>query len=246
MNILVTGASGDIGRQVVKDLTAEGHQVAVHYHQAKAKAEKLAKEVGGLSVGADLTSPIKTKKMIQGLLKSWGVIEGFVHVAGFPINAKTRHYWESAFEDVTPQMMRQVFDVDTLGAVHCLQALLPAMKKKMFGRIVLFGSASGVIAHEQGYPFNMAKAALINMAKGLALEVGPFGITVNVVAPCAIETHWMDLYPPSFRRKMAEKIPAARLGKPKDVSSLVKFLISPEAEWLTGKVYIVDGGEVRT
>lgn len=247
LRILVTGGSGDIGEAVVRQLAQEGHCVAIHYHTCDQRAKKLAQEVKGLAVGADISKKSQVQKMIKTVVKAFGSLDGLVNVAGFPINNQTRSYWDFPFEKVTPEMYQKVFEVDTLGTIHTIQSVLSLMKKKKYGKIINFASASALLGHHQGYPFNVAKAGVINLTKSLAKELGPYGVTVNAIAPCTIKTRWLNSYPKKFAKKLErslkKKIPLGRLGTPQDIAKLVSFLLSPGGDWLTGQVYLVDGGE---
>jgi NAD(P)-dependent dehydrogenase (short-subunit alcohol dehydrogenase family) len=245
MRFLVTGGSGEIGEEVCRELARSGHKVAVHYFHSGDRARKIASEIGGLAVRADLSKRQQAFRMVNEIMRRWKGIEGVINVAGFPITAKTRHYWQAPFEKVTEEMYRDAFEVDTLGTVHCIQAVLPHLKKARYGKIVNFVSTPALTGHDKGYAFTAAKGAVLSLTKSLAIELARHKICVNAVAPCTIATGWFYLYPKSLQKKIARETPLGRVGTPKDVAPLVRFLASRESDWLTGKVYVVDGGEVK-
>ena len=245
MNILVTGGSGDIGEEVCRELDRAGHQVAIHFHHSKKRASQIASDIHGIAVQADISKKAQVDGMVKGLVKKWGSLECLINIAGFPIVKETQSYWEAPFEKITAEMFRDVFDVDTLGTIHCIQAVLPFMKKKKYGKIINFVSTPAVSGHTKGYPFTAAKGAILSLTKSVALEVASHHITMNAIAPCTIATRWFDLYPAKLKKKIVSEIPMGRLGSPKDIAPLVSYLVSPGSDWITGKVFVVDGGEVR-
>ncbi len=243
MKVLVTGGSGDIGEAIVRTLVCQGAQVCFQYHSSQKRAQSIAQDLEITALKADLGKPKQATQLVKKAAQLMKGLDAVVNVAGFPINDKTRPYWDLPFEKISPQMFQDVWAVDLMGTVSVIQAALPYLKKSQKGKIINFTSASAHLGHEQGYPFNLAKAGVINLTKSLAKELGPSGITVNAIAPCTIKTHWLSSYPKSFENNLKKKIPLGRLGTPEDISRLVSFLISPGGNWLTGQVYVMDGGE---
>jgi NAD(P)-dependent dehydrogenase (short-subunit alcohol dehydrogenase family) len=245
MRILVTGGSGEIGEAVCRELARSGHRVAVHFFRSGDRAKKIASEIGGLAYQADLADRQQSFRMVGEIVRRWKGIEGVVNVAGFPITPRTKDYWNAPFEKVTDEMYRNAFAVDTLGTIHCIQAVLPHLRKARYGKIVNFVSTPALTGHDKGFAFTAAKGAVLSLTKSLAIEMARYKICVNAVAPCTIATGWFYLYPKRLQKKIARETPLGRVGTPKDVAPLVRFLVSRESDWLTGKVYVVDGGEVK-
>ncbi len=241
--VLVTGGSGDIGEAVCDELFRAGFRVAVHYYRSQRRAKEVASRINGFAVQSDLSRADQAQRTVKTVIKKFGNLDAVVNIAGFPITPQTSHYWDLPFEKVSSEMYRKVFEVDTLGTIHVIQAVFSHMKKRKEGKIINFASASALLGHDQGYPFNVAKSGVINLTKSLAKELGSFGITVNAIAPCTIKTRWLDSYPKKFEHSLKRKIPLGRLGTPQDIAKLVSFLLSPGGDWLTGQVYLVDGGE---
>lgn len=151
-------------------------------------------------------------------------------------------------EDVSPADWQALFDVNVTGAFYAAQAVAPGMKAAGGGRIVAISSGAGLgvsLTGIQGYA--AAKAAQIGLTRQLAHELGPFGITVNNVAPGFVrsnpttEKQWQS-YGDEGQRRLVEGIPLRRLGTPADIASAVLFLASDHAGWITGEVLRVSGG----
>ncbi|MDO8462316.1 MAG: SDR family NAD(P)-dependent oxidoreductase [Deltaproteobacteria bacterium] len=244
MVILVTGGSGDIGSEICRLLSKQGARVVVHYHTASIRAKKLAQEIDGFLVQADLSQEKEVNSMVEKIADEVGPVEGLINCAGFPINKETQTFWDAPFEKNTATMFEKVFAVDCIGVVLACQKVLPVMKKKRFGRIVNLVSTPAVTRHDKGYPFTAAKAALLALTKSFALEVAPFQVTANAIALGTIDTHWMDLYGETERAKARRRIPIGRIGTPADVAAAASFLVSREAGYITGQTIVVDGGDI--
>jgi 3-oxoacyl-[acyl-carrier protein] reductase len=151
-------------------------------------------------------------------------------------------------EEVTPQAWRALFEVNVDAAFACSQAVVPGMKRAGAGRIVNISSGAGLGVSLTGIQaYASAKAAQIGLTRQLAHELGPFGITVNNVAPGFVrsnpttERQWQS-YGEAGQRALIERIALRRLGTPDDIAAAVVFFASPYAGWVTGQVLSVDGG----
>jgi 3-oxoacyl-[acyl-carrier protein] reductase len=151
-------------------------------------------------------------------------------------------------EEVTAEAWQEVIDVNLLGAFHFSQAVVPGMKAAGWGRIVNISSGAGLRVSLTGIQaYASAKAGLIGLTRQLAHELGPFGVTVNCVAPGfvrsnpATERQW-ESYGEDGQRKLVESIATRRLGRPEDIACAVLFFASECASWITGQTLSVDGG----
>jgi 3-oxoacyl-[acyl-carrier protein] reductase len=152
-------------------------------------------------------------------------------------------------EEITPAAWQDIFDVNVTGAFYCAQAVAPGMKKQKFGRIVNISSGAGLGISLTGIQaYASAKAAQIGLTRQLAHELGPFGITVNNVAPGFVrsnpttERQWQS-YGEEGQKRLVESIALRRLGSPDDIAHAVLFFASDYAGWITGQVLSVSGGK---
>jgi 3-oxoacyl-[acyl-carrier protein] reductase len=152
-------------------------------------------------------------------------------------------------EEITPAAWQDIFDVNVTGAFYCAQAVTPGMKKQKHGRIINISSGAGLGISLTGIQaYASAKAAQIGLTRQLAHELGPFGITVNNVAPGFVrsnpttEKQW-ESYGEEGQRRLVQGIALKHLGKPEDIAHAVLFFASDYAGWITGQVLSVDGGK---
>jgi 3-oxoacyl-[acyl-carrier protein] reductase len=135
--------------------------------------------------------------------------------------------------------------INVKGAVHAMQAVLPTMRARRYGRIVLTSSITGPITGQPGVgAYGASKAAMLGMMRSAALEVATEGITVNAVMPGNVRTEGFDGLGPDHERRMLAAIPMNRLASPEDIGFAVRMLAAAEAGYITGQTLIVDGGQV--
>lgn len=236
----ITGASGGIGSAIALSLAEAGADVAVGYFRQKERALQVVKNCRGFhvkaeAVCADVTSRESVLAAFEQIRYQLGLPTLLIHASGNPQS--------SLFQDVTDEEFDAVMDVHVRGAYYLIQSVLPSMLKKKAGRIILLSSIWGETGGAGEVIYSAAKGAQISMAKALAKELAPSGITVNAVAPGAILTPMLkDQLEASEQRALAEEIPAGRLGNPQDVASIVRYLCLPESSYITGQVLRVNGG----
>jgi 3-oxoacyl-[acyl-carrier protein] reductase len=238
-SVLVTGAVRGIGRGIAHAFAAAGARV----HAADIEADALAEVAAG--TGNIQTHPLDVTDpaAVAALVAQIGPVEIAVHSAG-----GVRSRPKVPIEDVTDADWRAIQAVNVDGAFHVARAVVPAMKRAGKGRIVIISSRAGLGVSRTGIQsYGTAKAAQIGLVRQLAAELGPFGITVNSVAPGFMPTspdyvrQW-ESYGAEGQRALVESIAMRRLGKPEDIAHAVMFLASDYAGWITGQTLPVCGG----
>lgn len=236
--VLVTGASGRLGRAIALRLAQDGFHVTAHGRRVEALQE-LCAEITTAGGSADwLTFDVADREEVQRQLEARvaerGAFYGIVCNAGI-----TR---DGAFPALSGEDWDQVLSVGLdafFNVVHPL--LIPMIKTRRGGRIVCISSVSGVVGNRGQVNYSAAKAGLIGAAKALAVEVASRGITVNCVAPGLIESEMVD---ETVLERALQAIPMDRVGQPEDVAAAVAFLCSDGANYITRQVLGVNGGLV--
>jgi 3-oxoacyl-[acyl-carrier protein] reductase len=233
---LITGASGQIGQAVSLSLAQIGIPLVLHYHQAGHKLEPILqfcheRGVPALALQADLRDVQQIAAMYQQM-----PVEPLLVVN----NASADHV--GLFSDVTPVLFDELVSLNVRSAFFVTQAALPAMLRERYGRIVNISSIWGLTGGSCEVLYSLTKGAVNTFTKALAKELAPNGITVNAVAPGAIEGGMMQRFSPDEIGMIAEEIPANRLGTPEEVAAVVRFLLSPESSYLTGQIISPNGG----
>ena len=232
---LVTGAGRGIGAAVARRLAAEGAKVVVHYRSSRAPAEALAKDIGGLALGCDLTDPPATEAMVADALSHFGRIDILVNnAASFAADL--------TFEAATWEDFQAEFDGVVGTTVNSIQAVLPVMKAQKSGRIINFLATLTQRPAPEYVVHTTAKSALIGLSRTLARDLGPHGITVNLVSPGMTLTDYSQSLPEDQKARVAALTPLRRLATPDDVASVVLFYASPLADFITGATLAPDGG----
>lgn len=234
--ILVTGASGGIGRAISVAAAKAGYFVVCHYNHGKEKAEETLRQIEeaggkGKLVQFDITDREDCRTKLESLLEELGTFWGVVSNAGI-----TR---DNVFPGMEDDDWDKVIHTNLDSFYNVLKPLIMPMCRKKKGRIITISSVSGIIGNRGQTNYSASKAGLIGASKALALELAGRGITVNVIAPGVIETDMTKDMPADF---VTSAIPMKRAGKPEEVASLATFLLSEESSYITKQVIAVSGG----
>lgn len=237
---IVTGSSRGIGAAIAKALGRAGAMVAVNYLRSADKAKAVAGEIrdaGGeaFAIKADVTMKEEVEAMVAETIKRCGKIDILVNNAaiGFPLKPFIDHSWEEVEAKLTGEMK---------GVFFTTQAAVRDMMKRRHGRIIHISSGLSRYPSEGFYTHAAAKAAMDSGARVMAKELGPLGITVNVIGPGLIPTDATAHMPKEIFDFIAGATPLKRVGAPEDVAGAVAFLASDMAGFITGHYIHVNGG----
>ena len=237
---LVTGASRGIGAAVALRLGQAGAAVAVNYHQNQEAAQKIAEQIsadGGRAMvfQADVTQKDQVEQMVLATQRKLGAVDILVNNAYFPFEVGPLHElsWES-FNRAVEHELSAFF--------HCTRACLPAMTEKKAGRIIVVSTRLAQQPLPKMGAYAAAKSALESMANTMAIELGPLGISVNVVTPAFTLTDASMIMPEAFRERVKETRPLKKHLYPEDVAGAIAFLAGDEASMLTGSHILITGG----
>lgn len=237
--VLVTGASRGIGRAVAKRLASDGFAVTVHCRSGREQAEAVAAEIreqGGTAnvLQFDVRDRAACRQQLEADVEANGAYYGIVCSAGV-----TR---DGAFPALSDEDWDVVIETGLDSFYNVVQTLtMPMVRLRKGGRIVTIASVSGVMGNRGQVNYSAAKAGLIGATKALAVELASRGITANFVAPGLIDTGMLDDVPLEHALKT---VPMGRVGRPEEVASVVGFLMSDAATYVTRQVIGVNGGMV--
>ncbi|EIC83644.1 3-oxoacyl-ACP reductase FabG [Serratia sp. M24T3] len=232
---LVTGASRGIGRAIAEKLVAGGARV-IGTATSEQGAEAISAYLGenGKGIALNVTDSSSIEQLLATIRAEFGEIDILVNNAGITRDNLLMRMKDDEWQDILDTNLTSVFKLS--------KAVMRAMMKKRFGRIITIGSVVGTMGNAGQANYAAAKAGLIGFSKSLAREVASRGITVNVVAPGFIETDMTRALTDDQRAGILSSVPANRLGDAKEIASAVAFLASDEASYITGETLHVNGG----
>ncbi len=238
LTALVTGASKGVGKGIARGLAQAGCRVAVNYNSDADGAEQTVAELRDLgaeafSVRADVGVASDVKTMFDATLSRFQRLDILVNNAGIQTWKPLLELEEAEWDSVIATNLK--------GCFLCTQHAARAMKEGSFGSIINIGSGSNKVPFPNLSSYTASKGGIEMFTKAAAVELGPYGIRVNCVAPGAIEIERTKLEAAGFSDAWAKITPLRRIGMPEDVAGLVVFLASREASFITGQTIWVDG-----
>jgi len=236
---LVTGASRGIGAAIARSLADAGYSVAVNYARSADLAEAVVSEItmsGGtaIAVQADVSDADAVSGVFATVTDELGPVTVLVNNAGITDDGLLLRMGVDQWDHVLSTNLRSVY--------LCTKAALRPMLRARTGRIISVSSISGIAGNPGQSNYSASKAGVIGFTKSIAKEVGSRGITVNAVAPGFIATDMTDALGEAVTEGVAQQISLGRLGQPEEVASVVRYLASEDASYITGQTIVVDGG----
>lgn len=239
---LITGSSRGIGRAEAIALAERGYAVCINYVENEAAAEdtlSFIKSRGheAICLRADVADKAAVDAMVCKVEAELGHISLLVNNAGIA--------GQCLFQDISEEYWRRMLNVNLCGAYNTIQAVLPHMLHEHSGCIINTSSIWGQHGTSCEVAYSTAKHAIIGLSRSLAMELAPSGIRVNCVAPGVIDTDMVKVLGKETLDMLAEDTPMGRLGSPEEIASVVAFLASDEASFITGQVITADGGFIK-
>ncbi|NLW98817.1 MAG: SDR family oxidoreductase [Actinomycetales bacterium] len=233
---IVTGASRGIGLAIARRLVDDGARVAITARKPEALAEAVA-ELGperAMAIAGNAADPQHQQQVVQQVIDTWGSLDFLVNNTG--INPAY-----GPLMDIDLEVARKIFDVNVVAALAWVQHAHRAWMREHGGAIVNVASVAGLRPAPGIAMYGTSKAAVVHLTEELAFELGP-DIRVNAVAPAVVKTRFATALYEGREEKVAARYPLKRLGVPDDIGSVVAFLLSDDAGWMTGQTLTIDGG----
>jgi 3-oxoacyl-[acyl-carrier protein] reductase len=239
---LVTGASSGIGRATAEALAANGARVAINFHRNQAGAESARAQIvdrGGsaIIVQANVKRGGEVQSLVEQTVAELGPIDILVNNAGSLVE-------RLKILELTEERWDEVIDLNLKSAFLCCKAVAGSMIERKAGAIINVSSIAGRTGGALGsIHYSTAKGGLITFTKGLAKELGPFGVRVNAISPGVIDTPYHEQFSaPETMKSYVASIPLGRVGTPEEVAKVICFLASEAASYLAGETIEINGG----
>lgn len=237
---VVTGGGQGLGRGIALRLAEDGADVAV-VDLVLERAASVTAEIASMGrqsrpYGADVADYEQVTASVHQILGDFGRIDVLVNNAGMSRL--------EPFLEISVESWKEHLDVHVSGSFYFAQLAARDMATRQFGRIINMSSVAGMMGPIDLAPYGVAKAALTGLTRAAAVDLADYGITVNAIAPGPIKTAILSTWSPEALADRAQHLPVGRLGDVEDISRMASFLASPDASFITGAVFVVDGGSL--
>ncbi|HET6423122.1 MAG TPA: SDR family oxidoreductase [Planctomycetaceae bacterium] len=243
--VAITGASTGIGRAIAEECARAGANLVVHYHASTHDAENMAATARELGVDAivrqcDVRDPVALGRFVDEVWNETRGIDAWVHNAGVDVLTGDAAKW------TFPEKLAALLSVDVTGTLLATKDVGERMKARGSGAIITIGwdQADQGMSGDSGELFAASKNAIMGYTRSLAVSLAP-QVRVNCIAPGWIQTKWGVTASPAWQARVLAETPLKRWGQPEDIAKLARFLISDDANYLTGQVINANGGAVR-
>lgn len=236
---VITGGTTGIGKEIALELAKNGYNIAINYRNETDTMNDLKQEIESnnvkcIFVRADVSNFEETENMVKEIINEFGKIDVLVNNAGITQDGLIMRMKKESFD--------QVVNINLGGTFNVTRNVVPYMVKQRSGRIINVSSVVGITGNAGQSNYAASKAGIIGLTKSLAKELSSRGILVNAIAPGFIETKMTDKLGENVKQSILEQIPLGRMGEPKEVAKVVKFLASDDSSYITGQVIHIDGG----
>ena len=243
---IVTGSGSGIGRGIALRFAQEGASVIITANEHPERAEAVSAEIRQLGARAlsfqlEVSDVAAVKSMVAAVLDEFGRIDILVNNAGGGARERGRFFHEASFDTLD-----YVIGKNLMGTLYCSRAVLPLMVERQAGVILSIASAAAVNGADKdmrgGVEYSAAKSGYLGFTMALAKQIARHGIRVNSISPGPINTT-PEQPPNELMKRLQDRNPLGRMGRPDEVAVLAAYLASDEAEWITGQNFTIDGGE---
>lgn len=237
--VLITGASRGIGAEIARTFAKHNFNVVVNYNENEVLAQRLANElctygVRAVAIKADVSNPNQVQNMVNQALAVFGSIEVLVNNAGVSLN--------KLLIDCTDNEILRVLDVNLLGTINTTKAVLPTMINNLYGKIINISSMWGNYGGSMESVYSASKGGIIAFTKAMAKEVGLENININCICPGVVVTDMLNNLTIEDMKELKNQTALGRVAYPGDIASIVYFLSTDDASYITGACINADGG----
>jgi len=232
---LVVGASGNIGEEIAARLLQEGRRVALTHSPRSGPSVRVPADGENVRwYGVDVCDSAQAARLVETVESDFGSAPDLVYCAGI--------VKDGSISRISDEAWNAVIQTNLTGAFNFVRALSKSLMVAGDGRLVLIGSVSAAKGNPGQLSYAAAKAGMEGMCRVIAVELGRFGVTCNVVSPGVIESRMIDETPASSVQRLLKSTPLRSFGKPSDVAGMVGFLLSEQGRYITGQTIQIDGG----